>query len=282
MLWSATRLPYPVQMRLGRRLGRGMMRVAVMRRRIAEINLALCFPELCAETRRALLARHFESLGMGLMEVAMSWWAPDAVLQPLATLDGMPHLQHALEGGKGAILLSAHFTSLEMGGRLLTMHLPMHALYRPHKNPLLQAVMHRARERHAEKAIPYQDMRTLLRSLKENRAVWYAPDQNYRHRNKAFVPFFKVPAATNTATSRLARISGAPVLPFFIRRLDAGGYRLTLQAPLADFPTADPVEDTRRINELFETEIRKAPEQYLWVHRRFKHRPPGAPKIYRR
>jgi KDO2-lipid IV(A) lauroyltransferase len=277
-----SRLPYRWQLSVGKALGRTLKHIAPARRRIAETNLALCFPELSPEDREKLLLRHFESLGMGLMEVAMSWWASDDQLRPLASIDGLEHLQQALRHGKGAILLSAHFTSLEMGGRLLTLHVPLHALYRPAKNPLFQSVMHRARERHAEKAIPYHDMRALLKSLKNNKAVWYAPDQHHGGKHKAFVPFFNVLAATNTNTSRLARMSGAPVIPFFVRRPPpTGGYRLTLYPPLADFPGDDPVQDTRRINQIIEAEVRKAPEQYLWVHRRFRRRPPGEPRIYR-
>ena len=181
------------------------------------------------------------------------------------------------------ILLSAHFTSLEIGGRLLALRAPFHVLYREHKNPVFESVMRRARERHFEKAIPREDMRGLLRSLKENRAVWYAPDQNYGGEHSVYVPFFGVPAATITTTSRIARISGAAVVPFFPRRLGHGrGYRLILHPPLEDFPGEDPAADAARINRLIEAEIRKAPEQYLWVHRRFKTHPDGKNVLYRR
>jgi KDO2-lipid IV(A) lauroyltransferase len=281
LLWGLTRLPYRWQLGLGRALGWALLQLSLTRRRVAETNLRLCFPELSLKQRRRLLVRHFESLGTGLVEIAMSWWASDDQLRPFASIDGLGHLQQALQQGKGAILLSAHFTSLEMGGRLLTLHVPLHALYRPAKNPLFQSVMHRARERHVEKAIPYHDVRALLKSLKDNGAVWFAPDQHHGGKHKAFVPFFGVLAATNTSTSRLARMSGAPVIPFFVCRLPGGGYQLKLSPPLVNFPSDDPVRDTLRINQLIENEVRRVPEQYLWVHRRFRRRPPGEPRIYR-
>lgn len=280
LLWGVSCLPHAIQLGLGRQLGRGLMRLAPRRRRIAAINLQLCFPEFSDADRNALLARHFESLGMGMMEVAMTWWAPDRQLRPLGRIEGLQHLHQALSQGRGVLLLSAHFTSLEMGACLLTWEVPFYALYREHKNPLFQAVMHRGRERHAEKVIPHYDMRAMLRSLRENKAVWYAPDQNYGLKYSVFAPFFGISAATNTATSRLARASGAPVIPFFTRRLPQGGYLLTLYPPLSDFPSDDVAQDAARINRMIEDEVRKAPEQYLWVHRRFKDRPGMEQRFY--
>ncbi|MFN2337738.1 MAG: LpxL/LpxP family Kdo(2)-lipid IV(A) lauroyl/palmitoleoyl acyltransferase [Gammaproteobacteria bacterium] len=280
-MWLVAQLPYRLQMGLGRLLGQAMARLGHKRRRIAEINLGLCFPELSETERKALLEDHFRSLGMGMVETAMSWWTPAARLQPLAHLEGLKHLQAALARGKGVILLSGHFTSLEIGGHLLSLFTPLHALYRRHKNPLFEATMRRARERNLDKAIPREDMRGMLRSLKDNMPVWYAADQDYGREKSVFAPFFGVPAATITAISRLAKSSGAAVVPFFQRRLrDGSGYRLTLLPALEDFPGASLEEDALRINRLMEEQIRTMPEQYLWVHRRFKTRPEGEAPIY--
>lgn len=280
--WLAARLPFPVQMALGRVLGRLAYWLMPGRRRVARTNLGLCFPELDTDARRSLLREHFRSLGIGVIETAMSWWTPTRNLRRLARIEGLEHLHAALDAGRGVILLSAHFTTLEIGGRLLSLHAPFHVLYRRHKNAAFEAVMQRARERHFEKAIPRDDMRGMLRSLKANMPVWYAPDQNYGAEHSVFVSFFGIPAATITATARLARISGARVVPFFQERLPGSkGYRLRLYPALENFPTDDETADTQRVNDLIEAEIRRMPAQYLWAHRRFKTRPPGAAPVYK-
>ena len=274
-------LPYRLQMGIGRRLGRAMALFGKKRRRIAEINLGLCFPELEEAERKVLLMDHFRSLGMGMVETAMSWWTPDGKLADLARIEGLEHLERALARGKGVILLSGHFTSLEIGGRLLALFTPFHVLYRPHKNPLFEDVMKQARERNFDKAIRREDMRAMLRSLQQNMPVWYAADQDYGRQQSLFVPFFGIPAATITATSRLARRSGAAVVPFFQRRLEDGsGYLLRIQPALEDFPGTSLNADALRINRIMEEQIREMPEQYLWVHRRFKTRPEGEPSFY--
>jgi len=267
-------LPWRWQMRIGRLTGRLALGLARQRRHIAEVNLALCFPEQTPRQRRALLEAHFESLGCGIIETALCWWGRDALLRGITRIEGLEHLEAAQAGGKGVILLSAHFTTLELGGRLLAMHAPFHVLYRRHKNPLFEAVMRASRQRRFEKAIARDDMRGLLASLKAGMPVWYAPDQNHGGSQSVFAPFFGVAASTLATPSRLARISGAAVVPFYPARLpDGGGYRLTLYPALEDFPSNDPVCDATRLNALLEHEIRKMPEQYLWVHRRFKTRP---------
>jgi KDO2-lipid IV(A) lauroyltransferase len=281
LLWCVTRLPFAWQLAIGRLLGRVLLGLARKRRDIAWTNLALCFPALTEDERRRRLAAHFDSLGTALVETALSWWGPDRRLKPLATVTGLEHLEAALRQGRGAILLSAHFTTLEIGGRLLALHAPFHVLYRDHRNPVIETLQQRARRRRFEKAIPRGDLRGMLASLKQNRPVWYAPDQDFGRDNSVFVPFFGVPAATLTATSRLARLSGAPVVPFFPRRLPgARGYELTLLPALENFPGVDIEQDARRLTGLVEACIRQQPEQYLWVHRRFKTRPPGEPPVY--
>ncbi len=282
IMWLIAQLPYRAQRAIGNILGRIMYHASPWRRHIAAVNLRLCFPELSVPERATLLRRHFSSLGMGAVETAMSWWTPDKKLRRLAHIEGLEHLEQAKKMGKGVILLSAHFTTLEIGARLLTMHTPIHAMYREHKNPLFDAVMRRARERRCcEQAIPRGNVRALRNSLKMGLPVWYAPDQNYKSKNTVFVPFFGIPASTTTATSRLAHMSGAPVVPFFQHRLPgAQGYALALLPALKNFPSEDVEADTLRINQLIEQQIRRAQEQYLWAHRRFKTRPLGNPDVY--
>lgn len=281
LMWLVTRLPFALQMATGRLIGRLAYRLARRRRRIAAINIRLCFPELDAHRQDELVRAHFISLGQGIVETALCWWGRDAQLRHRYQLIGEQHLDAARRRGKGTILLSAHFTTLELGGRLLALSQPFHVLYRRHGNRLLESVMQRSRARRFLSAIPRDDTHALLGSLKQNQAVWYAPDQNHAGRQSLFAPFFGIQAATLTATSRLARISGAAVVPFFqIRRPDNRGYLLVLCPPLAQFPGDDLQADAARINRLIEAVVREMPEQYLWVHRRFRTRPPGEASPY--
>jgi len=281
LLWCLSRLPYAWQLAIGRRMGKLFCRFSARRRHVAATNLSRCFPELTAAAREDLLQEQFSSLGIGVMEMALSWWGSGRQLKALARLDGLEHLHRALEQGKGVILLSAHFTTLEIGGRLLSMHAPFHVMYRPHKNAAFEALLQSARTRHFRKAIPRGDLRGMLKSLKENIPVWYAPDQDYGREQSLFVPFFGIKTATITGTSRLARISRAPVVPFFQTRLPGTqGYRLTLYPALQGFPGDSVEADTRRINTLIEARVREQPGQYLWAHRRFKTRPEGEPGFY--
>lgn len=279
LLWTLTRLPLTWQLSLGRLLGRLFYHFAPRRRHIARVNLQLCFPELTPLAQQQLLRQHFESLGMGLFEMLSAWWASDQALDGLGQIEGLVHLQAGLQQGKGVILLSAHVTSLEIGTRFLTLHTPIHAIYRPHENPVIEYLMQKNRAHHAEKAIPRDEVREMLRSLKQNKALWLAIDQNFGHKNSVFAPFFNIPAATNIAVTRLTELSGAVVIPFFTRRLSRG-YAVTLQPPLANFPSNNVLQDATRINQLIEQHVRLAPEQYLWVHRRFKDRPVGESDLY--
>lgn len=276
-------LPFHWQIAIGTQVGRLLGKIAWRRRRIAAVNLELCFPELSPNERATLLDEHFMALGIGLFETAMAWWASDKKLQSLAKVEGAEHLEQALARGHGVILLTGHFTTLELGARFITWHQPFHALYRVHKNQLYERVMRRERERRSGlPPLPHEDIRGLLRAFKKGRAVWYAPDQNHGIRNSVFVPFFGVTACTVMATSRLAAMSGAAVVPYFPKRLPGTtGYAVTILPALADFPSGDVEADTRRINVLLEDYIRQVPEQYLWVHRRFKTQPPGKSSPYR-
>jgi len=275
-------LPYAVQMALGRLFGRLLYAVVRERRQIAAINLQLCFPDLDEIERHRILKQHFESVGMSTFETGMCWWWPKKRLDALTHIEGLEHLQDALQKGKGVILLSGHFTTLEIGATLLSIRVPLTAMYRKHKNPLFNAVIKHARERHALQAIARKDVRAMLRSLKQGIPVWYAPDQDFGKTEIVYVPFFGIPTATITATSRFAKMADAVVIPFFQhRRKDGSGYDLKLSAPLSGFPTDDESADAVRINQVIEDEIRTCPEEYLWIHRRFKRQPPGQRNPYR-
>jgi KDO2-lipid IV(A) lauroyltransferase len=277
-------LPYLLHIGLGRLIGSIAVRLPLSFVRIARTNIALCLPEQPESAREWLLKEHFKSLGQGIFETAISWWASKPRVARFTRLEGREHLQAALARGRGAILLSAHFTTLEIGGRVLCDQLPdrVNVMYRPTGNPVLERFLARNRSRQAKRAIPRDDVRTLISSLKNNEPVWYAPDQAYRKKGAQMVPFFGIPAATNTATSRLARMTGAAVLPYFPERLPDGTFRMVIHPMLENFPSDDPVADARRFNEYIEAHVRRVPEQYLWIHRRFKGLTPDYPDYYKR
>jgi KDO2-lipid IV(A) lauroyltransferase len=280
-MWCLGQLPYGWQMGLGRALGRLMGRFGAERKHIAQVNLTLCLPELSDAERERLLTRHLESVGMAMIETAISWWTPTERLRALGQVQGLEYLHSALQKGHGAILLLGHFTTMEVIARLLALHTPLFVTYRQNKNLLYDYMLTRAHRNHCAATVPHTDLRTMYQALKSNQSLWYSPDQNYAGKHSAFVPFFGIPASTITATTRIAKTSGAPVIPVLAQRLpDNAGYRITLQAPLADIPSEDEVRDAARILKVIEAHVRQIPEQYLWVHRRFKTRPRGEKAVY--
>jgi KDO2-lipid IV(A) lauroyltransferase len=275
-------LPFPAQRRAGAGIGWLVRRLPLAYVRIARRNIELCMPDLPPEERADLIDRHCESLGMGLCETANTWWSSDRRVHALAQVQGLENLQAALAKGRGAIMIGGHFTTIEIATRILGTVVPLNVLYRPTKNAVLSHIMLTSFLRHG-KPIPYDDIRSMIRALKNNEAVWYAPDQSYRNKGAAMVKFFGIPAATTTATSRLARISGAAVLTYFPERLPGNaGYRVVIGPALEDFPGDDVVCDVERFNRLLEAQIRRVPEQYLWVHRRFKGLSADYPDYYGR
>ena len=275
-------LPFALQRMVATALGTLIRRMPLKYVRIAERNIELCMPHLTAAERSRLLERHCCSLGMGLCETATTWWSSDKRVNALAEVQGLEHLRAALAKGRGAILIGGHFTTIEIATRILGTVVPMNVVYRPTKNALLSHIMHSSFGRHG-KPIRHDDIRAMIRALKNNEAVWYAPDQSYRNKGAAMVNFFGIPAATTTATSRLAKISGAAVLTYFPERLpDGSRYRVIIGPEFEDFPGATVVQDVERFNALLEAQIRRVPEQYLWMHRRFKGLSPEYPNYYGR
>jgi Kdo2-lipid IVA lauroyltransferase/acyltransferase len=275
-------LPLPVLQLLGKCVGAMLGWLPLRFAFIVKRNLALCFPELSAAARQTLLKRHFRSVGIALFETALSWWASDKRIRSIADINGLDHLQIALAQGKGAILLSAHFTTLEIGARALAARMPLNIMYRPTKNAVMESFLARNRAVHTKRAIKRDDVRTLVSALKANEAVWYAPDQAYRNKGAQMVPFFGVLCASNAATSRLAKMTGAAVLPYFPERLPNGRYCMHILPALDAFPSDDALADTARFHALIEAHVRKLPEQYLWIHRRFKGLSADYPNYYRR
>lgn len=283
LLWLLVQLPYPLLLKLGRWLGALMYRFAGSRRHIARRNLELCFPQMSQSERDYLLRQNFASTGIAFFEMAMSWWWPRQRLEQLVQIEGLEHLQQAQQAGQGVILMAIHFTTLEIGAGLLGQQHTIDGMYRAHKNPVFDYVQRKGRERHNADAIAIEreDVRTMLRHLRQGRAIWYAPDQDYGPKQSLFVPLFGVPAATVTATSTFARLGRAVVIPMRQTRLPRGkGYLLQIEPAWQDFPGENDEQDCLRINHWVEQAIASHPEQYLWSHRRFKTRPQGEAKVY--
>ena len=278
-LWVADKLPWPEKRLLARGLGGFVFHVLCIRRRVVFTNLKLCFPDKSVRELSALARAHYDALALGLFEVCAAWWAKTGDLPP-HRITGLEHLRAALARGHGAILLTAHFTTLEICGRYMAEALPVGCLYRDPNNPVVAHLMRGQRERHMAVAVHFDDLRNLVRALRANHAIWYAPDQGKRSKSSEILPFFGVPAITNTATGKIAAMTGAPVVPYFARREADHSYTLTLHPPLENFPTADASADAIRINRLIEENVRLCPEQYFWVHKRFKARGPGYPEVY--
>jgi KDO2-lipid IV(A) lauroyltransferase len=278
------RLPYPALMRLGRWLGGVAMRIDSARRPVAEANIALCFPELDARQQAELVDAHLRDIGLMLVEFALGWMGRDEAIARLPfTIEGLEHLERARAEGRGVLLVGGHFSHLELCARLVSQRIRIAGMYRRMDSAVFEWAVLRARLHYAEAMFEKDDIRGTVKYLRNGGTLWYAPDQDMRSKDNVFVPFFGVPAATITATHHLARMGHAVVIPFFHRRLpDNGGYALRLGAPLENVPSDDVVEDTARVNTCIEQMVREAPEQYLWVHKRFKTRPPGLPPVYRR
>ena len=274
-------LPHRAALAVGRMIGRLAHAVAGSRRAIARRNIELCFPEMSPAERDALAYRHFEALGMSLIEIGIGRWASTRHLQSLSKLTGLEHLLDALATGRGVILLSAHFTTLEASGRALTaVAPPFDAVFRKNRSEFLTELQRSGRERSADTMIEKRDIKQMVRSLRAGRAVWYAPDQSYDRKGSEVVPFFGVPSMHATATSTLARLGDALVITYFPQRHEDGSYEMTMSPAWDNFPSDDPVADTKRYAQVLEEHIRKCPEQYFWIHKKFKNLPEGYPDYY--
>jgi len=278
---SVARLPWGAQRALGGAAGWVMYRLMHRRRSVAERNLAVCFPGLVETERTQIVRRHFRSLGLGLVEIAIAWWGSDELISPRARVIGSEHLDAALAHGRGVVLFGGHFTTFEIGGRILASRYEVGATYRPHNDPWWDATLHAGRMRYLSTLIAHKDPREMVRYLGRNRVLWYASDQDYSGRRRVFAQFFAERAATTTATAWLVRKTGARIVPYAChRRADDSGWDVVLGPALEGFPIGDDLADAEHLNEVLEAQIERSMEQYLWVHRRFKTRPPGAPAVY--
>ncbi|MGA1204884.1 MAG: lysophospholipid acyltransferase family protein [Opitutales bacterium] len=282
LLRAAAKLPIPWMQAIGKAIGSFIWVVFPYRKRVALTNIRLCFPEMPESGRLDLARRHYQAMGMGIFELAAAWYKSPEQLQKISEVVGMEHLEAVAASGRGALLLSAHFTTLEIGGRILLTHRLFSCLYRKPDQPVIAREMTRSREKLMKRVIHMDEMNDLIRALREGDMVWYAPDQGKKIKYSEVLPFFGVPAVTNTATARIARMGKAAIVPFMGYRLPDGTYRVEIYPEVKDIPTKDPAADAVRINHLIEELILRAPEQYFWLHKRFKRRGPGYENVYAR
>jgi KDO2-lipid IV(A) lauroyltransferase len=280
LLKASARLPFSWSLALGKAIGSVAAVLFPYRKRVGLTNLRLCFPDMTEKERRKLLYQHYQAMGMGVFELGAAWYKSDAALREVSTVTGLEHLEAVEKSGRGALLLTAHFTTLEIGGRILITHRPFSCLYRRPDQPVIAKAMTEARTSRMNRVIHWNEPNELIKALREGEFVWYAPDQGKRMKYSAILPFFGVPAVTNTATGRLARLGKAAIVPFVGYRDRKGHYHVEIQPELKDIPSDDPDADAVAINHLIESYIRKAPDQYFWLHRRFKKRGPEFENVY--
>lgn len=282
-LKTIARLPYQVVLAFGRLVGTLAFFLGAKRRRIARINLEKCFPELNTSERRALLKAQFQATGMGLLEAAFAWYGDEKRVMSRCAISGRDHLEQALAQGKGVILLTFHYPCLDLAGIQLSHEYPVGFMQRPHNDPEMDKIITGGRMRYAKRAVSRHSPRDMLKALKEHLIVCYYPDHDLGRKASEFAPFFGVQTAWVSAISRMAQMSGAPVVPMLCERLPkAAGLHLRLLPALEQFPSEDVVADLTRVSQLLETHLREHPENYLWTHRRFKTRPEGEASFYAR
>jgi len=281
IFWLIHFLPFRVIVAIGNSLGILLYLVAAERRRVGAINLKLCFPEMSDKARRKLLRDHFRMFGRGLVERSILWWSSAERISGLIRVEGAEHFEAVK--GKPAILLTPHFVGMDAGGQWIAQHIDTVCMYANQKNLYLTELLLKKRARFRSQYLysRQQGLRPILKGMRSGMPFIYPPDQDQGVRDGAFIPFFGVPAATMTSVPRIAQMTGAKILPSITRLLPGGaGYVLSFYPAWDNYPSGDDIADTRRVNEFIEDRVREMPEQYFWLHKRFKTRPPGEERFY--
>ena len=281
LLRLASLFPYSFQISMGCCLGRLLQVIAGKRQKIVDTNLRLCFPDKNLDERNLIKKQAYENFGISVFELAMCWWWKDERLKPLVEIRGLENLEKCLADKQPVILLSGHFTSLEIGGRLLSLYVPFQAMYTVQKNPLFDSLLYTKRQGYLADVISRKNTRRILKGIRQLIPTWYAPDQNFSRERNVFAPFFGIPTATITATARLCASGRARMLAYYPeRKPDGSGYILWIEPPLENFPSQDEVADATRVNASIERFVLQNPGQYVWMHPRFKTRPVGEADVY--
>lgn len=281
IVWLLRLLPLGILAACGRVLGFLLYGLARSRRRVVLTNLSLCFPELSDAGRRVLARRHFQAFARAFLEHGILWWSSRERVLDLVRIEGLEHWEAFRD--RPVIWLAPHFVGLDMGGTRIIAEYRGVSVYSRQKNPVFDAVLYHGRTRFVMPDLySRQDgIRPVIKSMRRGLPFYYLPDMDLGERDSVFVPFFGVPAATVTGLARIARLAKAVVVPAVTRQLPGGGgYVLRFYPAWENFPTGDDEADARRMNAFIEERIREMPEQYYWLHRRFKTRPPGEPSLY--
>jgi KDO2-lipid IV(A) lauroyltransferase len=280
-VWLLHFLPLALLAPIGRGFGLLLHAVARERRRVARINLRLCFPEKSEAEIRKLLRGHFQAFGRAVLERGIVWWSSKERVMRIIRFEGLEHWEKLR--GQPVIWLAPHFVGLDMGGTRLAADFEAASMYSRQKNPQLDAILYHGRTRFVKPRLfsRQEGVRPLVKAMREGLPFYYLPDMDFGPRDSVFVPFFGVPAATITGLSRMARLARASVVPVVTEQLPGGrGYLLRFYPAWSGFPTDDMEADARRMNAFIEDRVREMPEQYHWLHKRFKTRPPGTQRVY--
>jgi KDO2-lipid IV(A) lauroyltransferase len=281
IFWLIHFLPFRVIVAIGNGLGILLYPLAAERRRVGMINLGLCFPEMSDDARKKLVRDHFKMFCRGLIERSILWWSSAERINSLIRVEGVEHFEAIKD--KPSILLTPHFVGMDAGGQWIAQHTDTVCMYANQKNRYLTELLlkKRARFRNQHLYSRQEGLRPILKGMRKGMPFVYPPDQDQGIKDGAFIPFFGVPAATMTSLPRIAQMTGAKVVPSITRLLPGGeGYVLTFYPAWENYPSGDDVADARRMNAFIEDRIREMPEQYFWLHKRFKTRPEGEARFY--
>ncbi|AOY89518.1 lipid A biosynthesis acyltransferase [Marinobacter salinus] len=281
VLWLLAYLPMGAKQRLGGSLGRLLARKLKSRARVADANLKACMPELDETARKQLVEDTFVASARGFLESTHAWWRDMAPYCERASIQGIEHLEKAKARGKGVLLIGGHYSIFDFALPLIACKLEKPGyMYRPNNNPVIDRMIERGRRRHFNiRPFTKRELRPMLSFLKQGGQVWFACDQDFGKKSEVFVPFFGVQAGCITSPSYIARESGAAVICVSHLRMPDGSYRVVF-SPIREEFGDDLQKDAEVWNRFIETTIREQPDQYLWLHKRFKSRPAGATSVY--
>lgn len=282
ILWLLHFLPLGVLAAIGNGTGALLYLLAAERRKVGRINLTLCFPEWSEAERNRVLRAHFKYFCRALIERSMLWWSSSARIRSHIRVEGLEHLETARQQGQ-VIVLAPHFVGLDVGGSWMIQHVDLVSVYSNQKSQVFHDMLLRGRSRFGDQKLysRQQGLRPVIKAMREGRPFYYLPDQDLATKDGLFIPFFGVPAATLTTVPRLAGMNGARVVPCITRMLPGNqGYEVRFYPAWENYPTGDAIADTRRMNAFIEDRVREIPEQYFWLHKRFKTRPEGEERFY--
>ena len=279
LMIAGSKLPFYIQVTIGRFAGKLFYLVSKRFRNIAYINISNCFPNKDRYQVEDLVKQNFEAIGISFFETADAFFADNRKIEKISTVRNQHYLSDAIKNNQSVILLSGHFLPLMLSGRVLLLKHTIANIYRPQNNKLFDDLMRRRYVKNGALMIKTKDTRSMIKAIKSGMPIWYAPDQDLGKNNSVFAPFFNIPVATITSTSRLAKIPNTKIIPFLFIRTNTG-YELSFEKPIENYPHENEIQNATKTNEILQAQILKAPEQYLWIHRRFKTRQEGEPDYY--